>query len=109
MTGEVTMVQSVMDVRPSPLAGRWYPGRADTLIAMMDDFLNAAQPPTTDGEILGLLAPHAGYRYSGPVAAHAYRLIKDHAFDTVAVIGPMHHPLPGAVLTTGHSAYETPL
>ncbi len=103
------MVQSITDVRPSPLAGKWYPGRAEALVAMMDEFLQAAKPTAVDGEILGILSPHAGYRYSGPVAAHAYQLLKDQAFDTVAVIGPMHHPLPGAVLTTGHTAYETPL
>jgi MEMO1 family protein len=103
------MVQSAVDVRPSPLAGRWYPGHTDPLIAMMDEFLAAAKPPSVEGEILGLLAPHAGYRYSGPVAAHAYYLVREKAYDTVVVIGPMHHPLPGAVLTTGHEAYETPL
>jgi MEMO1 family protein len=103
------MVQGVADVRPSPLAGKWYPGHADALVAMMDDFLAAAKPPAVEGEIVGLLAPHAGYRYSGPIAAHAYKLIKDKMFDTAVVIGPMHHALAGAVLTTGHAAYETPL
>jgi AmmeMemoRadiSam system protein B len=103
------MVQSIADVRPSPLAGKWYPGRAETLIAMMDEFLKAVKPQPINGKLLGLLVPHAGYRYSGPVAAHAFALIKDMAFDTVVVIGPMHHPLPGSVLSTAHSAYETPL
>jgi AmmeMemoRadiSam system protein B len=103
------MVQSIDDVRPSPLAGKWYPGRAETLIAMMDEFLKAVKPQPVNGKLLGLLAPHAGYRYSGPVAAHAFALIQDMAFDTVVVIGPMHHPLPGSVLSTAHSAYETPL
>ncbi len=103
------MVRSLTDVRPSPLAGRWYPGRSDALIATMDEFLKAVPPQSVEGEILGLLAPHAGYRYSGPVAAHAFAQVKDREFDTVVVIGPMHHPLPGAVLTTGHGAYETPL
>src|SRR5437899_997863 len=106
---DVPMVRSMLDVRPSPLAGKWYPGQSDALVAMLDEFLAAAKPPSVEGEIVGLLAPHAGYRYSGPVAAHAYRLVQDQTFDTVAVIGPMHHPLPGAVLTTGHDAYQTPL
>ncbi len=103
------MVHSASEVRASPLAGRWYPGRADALTAMIDEFLQAVPPQTVDGQILGLLAPHAGYRYSGPVAAYAYALVSGMAFDTVVVIGPMHHALPGAVLTTTHSAYETPL
>ncbi len=103
------MVGSATDVRPSPLAGKWYPNRADDLIATIDRFLNAVGPSVAHGKVLGLLAPHAGYRYSGPVAAHAFALVKDLACDTVVVIGPMHHPYPGTVLTTSHGAYATPL
>ncbi len=103
------MVSSTTDVRPSPLAGKWYPNRADDLIGMMDRFLSAAGPAPAHGRIWGLLAPHAGYRYSGPVAAHAFALVKDLACDTVVVVGPMHHPYPGTVLTTAHGAYATPL
>lgn len=97
------------DVRKSPLAGRWYPAQPDALRAMLDGFLQDAQPESAPGTILGLLSPHAGIRYSGPVAAYAYAQVKDMSFDTVAVIGPMHHDIPGAVLTSDHNAYETPL
>ena len=103
------MVRSPSEVRTSPLAGRWYPAQADSLSAMMDEFLEVVPPQTVDGKLLGLLAPHAGYRYSGPVAAYAFALVKGMSFDTVVVIGPMHQVMPGAVLTTAHSAYETPL
>ncbi|MCC7451713.1 MAG: AmmeMemoRadiSam system protein B [Anaerolineae bacterium] len=105
------MVQQASDMRPSPLAGTWYPARPDALNAMMDRFLQTAPAPTDSDKVVGLLAPHAGYRYSGPVAAHAFSLVKDQAFDTVVVIGPLHRPLPvnGSILTTAHSAYETPL
>src|SRR5258708_943395 len=68
------MVRSAVDTRPSPLAGKWYPGRADALTAMLDRFLRAVPPRSFDGKLLGLLAPHAGIQYSGPVAAHAYAL-----------------------------------
>lgn len=105
------------DVRPSPLAGMWYPGRADRLNAMMDDLLEEAEAAGVGRlgqEALGLLAPHAGYRYSGPVAAHAFAAVRGQACDTLVVIGPLHRPLPGLsaaarALTTGHDAYETPL
>src|SRR5258708_7152803 len=103
------MVRSAVDTRPSPLAGKWYPGRADALTAMLDRFLQAIPPHPFDGKLLGLLAPHAGIQYSGPVAAHAYALVRDMVFDTVVVIGPMHHPINGAVITSGHTHYETPL
>jgi MEMO1 family protein len=103
---------SSSDVRPSPLAGRWYPANAEALTIMLDQYLDAAQPYAEDasnGQLVGLLAPHAGLQYSGPVAAHAFTRLKNMSFDTVVVIGPMHHPLPGRVLTTAHSYFETPL
>jgi MEMO1 family protein len=105
------VVIDIRDVRPSPLAGRWYPRNAADLGAMVDNFLESARSTnqSVPGEILGLLSPHAGLYYSGPVAAHAYALVQDMVFDTVVVIGPMHHPFAGAVLTTAHTAYETPL
>ncbi|MCC7207061.1 MAG: AmmeMemoRadiSam system protein B [Anaerolineae bacterium] len=105
------------DARPSPLAGTWYPGRADRLKAMIDDFLesaDAAKPPGHGGAVRGLLAPHAGLRYSGQVAAHAFDTVRGQTYDTVVVIGPLHRPIPGLTaavraLTSGHDAYETPL
>ena len=75
----------------------------------MDHYLETVPSPTLKGKLTGLLAPHAGIQYSGPVAAHAYALLQNADYDTVVVIGPMHHPIPGVVLTTGHDAYQTPL
>jgi AmmeMemoRadiSam system protein B len=103
------MVRSATDPRPSPLAGKWYPGDAEALTGMLDRFLRAARLPAISGKPMGLLAPHAGLKYSGPVAAHSYALIRDMVFDTVVVIGPMHHPIAGSVLTSAHTHYETPL
>jgi len=106
----------MQDVRPSPLAGRWYPGDPSALRDMMVHFLDQAAKGASPGlatnprdTIVGVLAPHAGLRYSGPVAAHAFNRISGCGFDTVVVIGPLHHPLPGVIVTTGHDAYETPL
>lgn len=108
------MKTTVSDVRPSPLAGQWYPGQADALRTMIDRFLETAHrqhKPEAPGQghLLGLLAPHAGLRYSGPVAAHAFAGVQDLAFDSVVVAGPLHYPLPGVILTTAHTHYETPL
>ena len=97
------------DIRPSPLAGRWYPASPDALTAMIDRFLAAAQPPSPPGRIIGLLAPHAGLMYSGPVAASAFALVRGLKPDLVAVICPSHHPYPAPLLTTAHDAYKTPL
>lgn len=99
-------------IRPSPLAGKWYPAEAEALREMLQDFLGA---PLTEAEnenhphLCGLLAPHAGLRYSGAVAGAAFRQIIGQSYDTVVIIGPSHYPYQHPLLTTSHSAYQTPL
>jgi AmmeMemoRadiSam system protein B len=58
---------------------------------------------------MGVIAPHAGHRYSGQVAAYAFNCLRGLHPDLVAVVSPMHHPYRAALLTTGHEAYRTPL
>lgn len=103
------MATAYSDVRPSPLTGRWYPARAHELAAMVDSFLAAARPTAPQGRIIGLLAPHAGLVYSGPVAAHAFKLVEGMSPEVVAVVSPSHYPYPAPLLTTAHRAYATPL
>lgn len=96
------------DPRPSPIAGKWYPGDAAVLRSMLDEHLGP--PPENPVETLhGLLAPHAGMIYSGPVAGKAFRHLRGRQYDLVVVIGPSHYPNNHRLLTTGHDAFETPL
>lgn len=97
------------DVRPSPIAGTWYPADAETLARSIDKQLAEASDEPPPGTVVGLIAPHAGHRYSGGVAAHAFRLVSGLRFDCVALLAPLHHPHPEAVLSTAHQAYQTPL
>jgi len=97
------------DVRPSPIAGRWYSSDPARLSSEVDDFMAAARLPELGGEVVGLVAPHAGYQYSGPVAGYAFRAVQGQAFDLVAIISPMHQPYPQPFLTSDHQAYQTPL
>ena len=97
------------EVRPSPLAGRWYDDDPEILARNVDGYLDAAQLPELDGEVIGVIAPHAGHTYSGPVAGYAFAAIRGRSFDLVAVIGPMHHPYAEPLLTTAYDAYATPL
>lgn len=99
------------DPRPSPIAGRWYPGEAAALRASVQALLAAAQPPVTPPApaIRALLAPHAGHYYCGAVAAHAYQLVRDLAVEVVIVLSPSHFHEDGYVVTTAHDAYVTPL
>jgi AmmeMemoRadiSam system protein B/AmmeMemoRadiSam system protein A len=77
-------------VRPAILAGTWYPGDPDTLRQTVDKLLAAAQP--FDGDPVALIAPHAGYVYSGPVAAYSFRQLEGKAYDTAIIIAPDHQP-----------------
>jgi len=97
------------EVRPSPLAGRWYDADPEILARNVDGYLDAAQLPESDGEVIGVIAPHAGHTYSGPVAGYAFAAIRGRSFDLVALVGPMHHPYVEPLLTTAYDAYATPL
>ena len=99
----------MLNVRPSPIAGSWYPGKPDQLTKTIDTFLRDAPAPEVAGSLVGVVAPHAGHRYSGAVAAHAFKAMKGSDADTVAVISPMHYAYSAPLLTTGHDAYWTPL
>jgi AmmeMemoRadiSam system protein B len=99
----------MIDVRPSPLAGRWYDDDPDVLARSVDGYLEDAQLPELDGEVIAVIAPHAGHTYSGPVAGYAFAALRGRSPDLVAVIAPMHHPYFEPLLTTHHDAYSTPL
>ena len=98
-----------MDIRPSPIAGRWYPADASRLAQSIDGYLEAAQVEAPPGAILGVIVPHAGHLYSGPVAAYAYQALRGLPAEVVAVLCPSHFHADGALLTTRHAAYSTPL
>jgi len=100
---------TTLNVRPSPIAGRWYEGNPKALSGSIDRFLDDAQLPELDGEVVGVIAPHAGHIYSGGVAGYAFAALRDKQPDLVAVISPMHHPYYEPLITTLHDAYRTPL
>jgi len=101
---------NITDIRPSPIAGRWYPGNAHKLRAEVDEYLNTAKLPEIMGEVIALVAPHAGYHYSGAVAGHAFAPLRDIPNpDLVVVVSPMHSPYREPLLTSAHTAYSTPL
>jgi AmmeMemoRadiSam system protein B/AmmeMemoRadiSam system protein A len=77
-------------------------GRVDRMIA-------EAPPPTREGSPVGLVVPHAGYIYSGPIAAHGYRAIEGKDYDTVVVIGPSHRTPFRGISILDASSFESPL
>lgn len=97
-------------VRPAAVAGRFYPGDAAALAAAVDDAL-AGAPRWPGAPPKALVAPHAGYVYSGPVAAAAYATLADArgAIRRVVLLGPAHYVgVRGLALSTA-DAFATPL
>ena len=99
----------MLDVRPSPIAGRWYEDDPDMLARTVDEYLDEAQLPNLNGEVIAVIAPHAGHPYSGAVAGYAFAALRGRAPDLVAIVAPMHHPYFEPLITTAHEAYATPL
>jgi AmmeMemoRadiSam system protein B len=102
-------MNGISEIRPSPIAGTWYQSSSEKLSRQIDAYLDEASLPEIDGEVIALIAPHAGHRYSGRTAAHAFACVRGQKRDLVAVISPMHSPYPGAILTSAHRGYATPL
>jgi AmmeMemoRadiSam system protein B len=98
-----------LDVRPSPIAGQWYPGDPKHLSVDVDRYIREAKLPELNGDVVAIITPHAGHMYSGPVAGYAFAALKGYQPELIAVIAPMHYPYNEPLLTTAHSAYETPL
>lgn len=96
-------------VRPSPIAGTWYSGNPKLLSEQVDQYLHDARLPEIKGEVMAIVAPHAGYRYSGKTAGHAFATVLGQERELVAVISPMHSAYPADLLTSAHKAYRTPL
>jgi MEMO1 family protein len=98
-------------VRPAAVAGRFYPGDPDALARLVDALLAAAPPPRRRRRPVAVVAPHAGFRYSGRVAATAYTHLSPWRGDVarVVVLGPAHFtPLHGMALPSV-DACATPL
>jgi AmmeMemoRadiSam system protein B len=96
------------NVRHSVIAGSWYPGDPRQLRAMIDDFLAEVPEQPLQGDLIGLIAPHAGYVYSGQVAAYAYAPLRDRSFRRVVVVSPVHRMYAGRFAVTDKAYYETP-
>ncbi|HSJ55508.1 MAG TPA: AmmeMemoRadiSam system protein B [Anaerolineae bacterium] len=96
-------------VRRPVIAGSWYPGTEPTLAHTVDEYLEAVARRPVPGVLLGLIAPHAGYAYSGQTAAHAYRQLAGRPVETVVLLGPSHRAWVGDFATSAEQAYATPL
>ena len=91
-------------VRRARFAGDWYPGSAETLRREVEGYIGAGGEPAP---ALGLVAPHAGYVYSGAVAGKGYAAVE--VTPSVIVLAPPHRRAGAAVSVWSGGAWRTPL
>ena len=98
-------------LRKAAVPGSWYPGTADALARAVEGHLARAHvSPAQDVDpLVALIAPHAGLMYSGPVAAHAYSLLRGRSFEVIVLVGPSHFVGFDGVSIVSSGGFETPL
>ena len=104
------------DLQQPNMAGQFYPADPAKLSALVDAYIDSGTDTPVKGDIWGLMAPHAGYPYSGPVAGSAYRAVRGASYSLVVVLAFKHQPfdpmgnlLFSGVGTRDIDAFATPL
>lgn len=97
------------NVRKAAVAGGFYPGNKRQLETMVDAMLLQAGPPIIKSPVRAIVVPHAGYVFSGPVAAYAYKELEGHDMRTVILIGNSHRHHFNGIALYAKGAFETPL
>ncbi|MGA8113646.1 MAG: AmmeMemoRadiSam system protein B [Actinocatenispora sp.] len=105
------MAELTPTVRPAAVAGRFYPGRPDALVEMIDAMLTPVDVPEDDELCPAYVVPHAGYRFSGPTAGHVYARLRAHAqhIRRVLLIGPAHFVRMRGCAVPAAEHWDTPL
>ena len=98
-------------VRPPAVAGSFYPADAGRLRAAVEGYLDAAVGADLGSSPKAVIAPHAGYVYSGPVVGHAFAALGDgaSAIRRAVVVGPAHFVPFRGIAVPGATAFRTPL
>ncbi len=96
-------------VRTPAVAGQFYTADPATLRKEILGYLDAARPPALGGRVIAIVSPHAGYQYSGQVAAYGYKLVAGRTYDAVVVISPSHTEYFSSASIFPGAAYRTPL
>jgi len=97
------------DVKKADLAGSWYPGSESQLSAMLEGYMAQAVLSNIPEKIIAVISPHAGYLYSGPVAAYSFKAVSSMDVDTVVIIGFSHRKYFDAIAVYDRGSFQTPL
>ena len=97
------------DVKEADLAGQWYASSPEALRAELNAYLEKADPPKISGKIIAVISPHAGLRYSGPIAAYSFKAVQGMGVETVVVIGISHRMSYDGIAVLDEDGFRTPL
>lgn len=97
------------NIREAAVSGSFYPDNPSALKRDIEKFINNATIEPVAGDITGIISPHAGYMYSGPVAAYGFKAVSKSRYDTVVIIAPSHRAYFQGVSVMDRGAYRTPL
>lgn len=95
--------------RKPAVAGQFYPSDSSELNSFIDKSLSDVKMNPVSGDIIAVLAPHAGYDFSGKVAAYSYKLISGQKYDTVVILGSAHTMFVKGAAVYSRGFFETPL
>jgi len=95
--------------RTPAVAGQFYPEGKKELEEMVERFLKEVKIPKIEGEIFGILVPHAGYLFSGLVAAYCYKAIEGKNFETIVLVGDSHYEYFDGISVWDRGEWEMPL
>jgi hypothetical protein len=98
-----------MLVRKPVVSGSFYPSNPKTVEKDVDGYLKSAEKQEISGELVGIISPHAGYIYSGPVAAYSFNQLAGRGFDLAVVLAPSHRARFSGASIIPSGIYETPL
>jgi AmmeMemoRadiSam system protein B len=96
-------------IREPSVSGTFYPANPDILRADVDGYLKKVSLDSPPSDVFGLIAPHAGYMYSGQTAAYAYRALSGAHYDTVIILAPSHQSFFFGAALQARGGYKTPL
>ncbi|MDD3648422.1 MAG: AmmeMemoRadiSam system protein B [Candidatus Dojkabacteria bacterium] len=103
----------MMNIRPPAFAGSFYPEDEEELKKCILKHIHEANPEAVPGQIKALISPHAGYEYSGPVAAFGYKLLHEaknqYTSANVQILGPSHKVMFSNIALTSYTFWRTPL
>ncbi len=106
---KLNCMQDNLEVRHPAVAGTFYPADPIRLTKQIAGFFAEAEKATLKGRPIAVIAPHAGYTYSGKTAALAYKQLEGQSYDVVVVIAPSHTVFFQGASVYGGGAYQTPI